>query len=156
VLDRFLPLPHYERGGVEFKLLATINQHESGVNQIIKLSDKTMVTISDDCSMKLWRTASTGAIGDKACDDDIKIDVQVSTETTTCVCSTGPKNDTIVTGCHSGNIHIHKALHINDSKSIQNAHQNLIRVLISLDSLDNRYFVSADVCGTIKVWPYNI
>ena len=100
-----MPLPHFERGGIEFKELVTVNQHESGVNQIIKLSEKTMVTISDDCSMKIWKTAATGAIGNKQCDDDIKVDVQVSTETTTCVCCTGPKNELIVTGCHSGNIH---------------------------------------------------
>ena len=32
------------------------------------------------------------------------------------------------------------------------AHNNLIRVLTSLSSLNDRYFVSADVCGFIKVW----
>ena len=32
------------------------------------------------------------------------------------------------------------------------AHNNLIRVLTSLKSLRDKYFVSADVCGFIKVW----
>ena len=122
VLDRFLPLPHYEKGGIEFRLLATINQHESGVNQIIKLNEKSLVTISDDCSMKLWKTASAGTASERGSDNELKVDVQVSTETTTCICSTGPKNDILVTGCHSGSIHLHKANNINDSKAVPNAH----------------------------------
>ena len=32
------------------------------------------------------------------------------------------------------------------------AHSNLIRVLASLSTLRNKFFVSADVCGFIKVW----
>lgn len=32
------------------------------------------------------------------------------------------------------------------------AHNNLIRVLTSLSALKHRFFVSADVCGFIKVW----
>ena len=88
------------------KLLSTITQHESGVNQIIKLSNTNLVTISDDCSLKLWKTVSTGTIGDQVSDNDIKVTQQVQTETTTCVANTGQKNDLLVTGCHSGNIHI--------------------------------------------------
>lgn len=32
------------------------------------------------------------------------------------------------------------------------AHNNLIRVLKSLSTLGDKFFVSADVCGIIKVW----
>lgn len=32
------------------------------------------------------------------------------------------------------------------------AHINLIRVACSLESLNHRYFATADVCGIIKVW----
>ena len=62
-IDRFLPLPHIERHGIELRQLTTINQHESGVNQVAKISDKQLVTISDDCSLKLWKTTSTGTVG---------------------------------------------------------------------------------------------
>mmetsp|Transcript_23938 Transcript_23938/g.36646 ORF Transcript_23938/g.36646 Transcript_23938/m.36646 type:complete len:257 (+) Transcript_23938:463-1233(+) len=155
-IDKYLPLEHIERFGVDFRQLTTISQHESGVNQIVKLSNKSLVTISDDCSMKVWRTASTGTIGDKVSDNDIKIEHQINTETTTCLCATGPKSEVLVTGCHSGNINIHKSGDIKDIKTISHAHQNLIRVLISLETLNNEYFLSADVCGTIMLWPSNI
>jgi len=115
-----------------------------------------MITISDDCSMKLWRTASTGTIGEVVSDNDLKADYQITTETTTCICQTGQHNDLIVSGCHSGNINISKLTSLNDLKTIVLAHQNLIRVVISLTSLNNLFFVSADICGTIKVWPSNI
>jgi len=103
--------------------------------------------------MKLWRTASTGTIGEQPSDNDLKVDYQVTTETTTCICLTGTNQELIVTGCHSGNIHIQKTLTFSDSRSINSAHLNLIRSIISLSSLNDEYFVSADVCGTIKVWP---
>ncbi len=32
------------------------------------------------------------------------------------------------------------------------AHNNLIRVLTSLSTLNDRFFISADVCGFVKVW----
>ena len=35
---------------------------------------------------------------------------------------------------------------------MNNAHYNLIRVIVSLEALKNRFFVSADVCGILKVW----
>jgi len=73
-IDKYLPLDHIERLGIDFRLLTTISQHESGVNQIIKLTNKTLVTISDDCSMKVWRTASTGTIGDRVPDNDMKVE----------------------------------------------------------------------------------
>ena len=38
---------------------------------------------------------------------------------------------------------------------VNNAHYNLIRVIVSLQGLKNKYFVTADVCGIIKVWTAN-
>lgn len=121
------------------------------------MSDKQVVTISDDCSMKKWKTASTGTQGEKLPpDNDIKVDQMIQTETTTCICSTGSKHEILVAGCHSGNLNLHRTSNITEQKTIYNAHLNLIRAIISLRSLGNRYFVSADVCGAIKVWPSNI
>lgn len=106
--------------------------------------------------MKMWRTVSTGTIGQKSCDNDIKCDYQTTTETTTCIGVTGINSEIVLSGCHSGNIHIGKISQLNDYKTIYNAHRSLIRVLISLTSLNHQYFISADVSGTIKVWPTNI
>lgn len=33
------------------------------------------------------------------------------------------------------------------------AHNNLMRVIVSLERLNHKYFVTADVCGIVKVWP---
>jgi len=33
------------------------------------------------------------------------------------------------------------------------AHSNLLRVIVSLERLNHRFFVTADVCGIVKVWP---
>jgi hypothetical protein len=37
-------------------------------------------------------------------------------------------------------------------EQVINAHYNLIRVIVSLKTLKDRYFVTADVCGFLKVW----
>lgn len=37
-------------------------------------------------------------------------------------------------------------------ETVNNAHYNLIRVIVSLEALKNKYFVTADVCGIVKVW----
>ena len=55
VIDKYLPIPHAERFGIQLRQVSQIDQHESGVNQIVKLSDENLVTVSDDCSMKLWK-----------------------------------------------------------------------------------------------------
>ena len=66
----------------------------------------------------------------------------------------------LIAGCHTGNILI---INNNSVKAgvaqtgvkkelVNNAHQNLIRVIVSLETLRHRFFVSADVCGIIKVW----
>mmetsp|Transcript_4420 Transcript_4420/g.7512 ORF Transcript_4420/g.7512 Transcript_4420/m.7512 type:complete len:273 (-) Transcript_4420:1885-2703(-) len=155
-MDKYLPLGHIERHGLEIRQLSTISQHESGVNQIVKLNNKQVVTISDDCSMKQWKTASTGTVGEKVSDNDMRVEHQTTTETTTCMCVTGRAMELIVTGCHSGNLNFHRSAEIKDSKCLYHAHSNLIRVLISLSGVNNEYFLSADVCGTVKVWPTDI
>ena len=48
-----------------------------------------MVTISDDCTMKIWNSKTTGAGGDQASDNDIVNIAKISTETTTCVTLSG-------------------------------------------------------------------
>jgi len=37
-------------------------------------------------------------------------------------------------------------------EQINSAHYNLIRVIVTLETLKNRYFATADVCGIVKVW----
>lgn len=76
---------------------------------------------------------------------------------------TGPfnqKHEYLVAGCHSGNILVINNNTIKPGSTLQhikkelitNGHLNLIRVVISLETLNHRFFASADVCGIIKVW----
>lgn len=58
----------------------------------------------------------------------------------------------MVAGCHSGNL-----LVINPKSkavsTVDQAHLNLVRGVVSLDYvLRGEYFISADVCGFVKVW----
>ena len=84
----------------------------------------------------------------------MRVESSLATETVTCIAVTGYKSkEILVAGCHSGNL-----LMINTSsklkkEQINSAHYNLIRVIVSLESLKNKYFVTADVCGIVKVWP---
>lgn len=94
-----------------------------------------MITISDDCSMKLWKSIKSGSASPSQADNDLKIENQVTIETTSCIGITGPKQEYIISGCHSGNIHISKVKYMNDYKTITNAHKNMIRVMLSLKSL---------------------
>lgn len=34
----------------------------------------------------------------------------------------------------------------------EGAHDHLIRVIISLDKFDHKYFATLDVCGVLKIW----
>lgn len=85
-------------------------------------------------------------------DNDLRVQHQISTETTTCICVTGKDKELLVTGCHSGNLNFYKTQDVKEHKSVYLAHTNLIRVLLSLESLGHEFFLSADVCGVIKVW----
>ena len=59
---------------------------------MLKLNEKELVTVSDDCSLKFWNATQT------------KVEMTVQTETITCLAQTGPKQDILVAGCHSGNL----------------------------------------------------
>lgn len=99
------------------------------------------MTVSDDCTLKFWQASS------------LKVDSQIMTETITCLTATGSsKKEILVAGCHSGNIILISTLTKAKKDQLNNAHYNLIRVIISLESLKHKYFVSADVCGYLKVW----
>ena len=76
----------------------------------------------------------------------------MQTETITCLVATGSRQDILVAGCHSGNFITIKTTQRSKKETLSLAHNNLIRVLTSLSTLKNKFFVSADVCGFIKVW----
>jgi hypothetical protein len=71
-----------------------------------------------------------------------------------------PRREYLVAGCHSGNLIIVSNSTVKSSSSTANikkeqitsAHLNLIRVAVSLEALKHRFFVTADVCGIVKVW----
>jgi len=128
---------------IKFVAMKSIEEHNSGVNQMLRISPKELVTVSDDCTLKFW-SATT-----------LKIESQIVTETITCIAATGGgsnKKEILVAGCHSGNLVIVSAASRTKKDCINNAHYNLIRVIVSLESLRHKYFVSADVCGIVKVW----
>lgn len=72
--------------------MKTIEEHSSGVNQMLKLNSKEILTASDDCTLKFWSTFN------------YKVDYELCSETITCVAITGQKKEIIVAGCHSGNL----------------------------------------------------
>ena len=102
------------------------------------------MTVSDDCTLKFWNSTA------------LKVEETHNTETITCIDATGPLRYLIVAGCHSGNFLIFKSKILGGKKvekeKLDNAHSNLIRVILSLSSLRDKYFLSADVSGFIKVW----
>lgn len=58
----------------------------------------------------------------------------------------------MVAGCHSGNLLMISVSSRTKKEQINNAHYNLIRVIVTLEALKNKYFVTADVCGIVKIW----
>lgn len=107
---------------------------------MLKLNDRELVTVSDDCSLKFWNAQL------------LRVELSISTETITCIVATSVRKDIIVAGCHSGNLITIRTLHRSKKEVINLAHNNLIRVLTSLTTLKDKYFVSADVCGFVKLW----
>ena len=127
----------------KFFEVKTIEEHASGINQMLKMNKDTVVTVSDDCTMKFWNIQT------------MKVEDTHQTETITCIDVTGPKQNLLVAGCHSGNFLLVRSRILGkqlDKETIENAHHSLIRVIISLRMLKDKYFLSADVCGVIKVW----
>lgn len=129
---------------IKFNYTKSIEEHSSGVNQLIKISDKELATASDDCFLKFWTS------------HNMKVEGSIPTETITCIAVTGGSNpkqkDILIAGCHSGNLLIVNVNQKNKKEQINNAHYNLIRVIVTLEALKNKYFVTADVCGIVKVW----
>ena len=83
----------------------------------------------------------------------MKVDGSLATETITCIAVTGNKNkEILVAGCHSGNFLMINTPNRVKKEQITSAHYNLIRVIVSLEALKDKYFVTADVCGIVKVW----
>ena len=75
----------------KFYEVKSIEEHQSGINQMLKLSEKELVTVSDDCTLKFWNATT------------LKVEDTQTTETITCIDSTGPLKHLLVAGCHSGN-----------------------------------------------------
>jgi WD40 repeat protein len=125
-----------EHNNLSLHQIRSFEEHQSGVNQILKLSEKKFVTCSDDCVLKFW--------------NNNKPDFDISVETITCIAKVA--GDIVIAGCHSGNL-----LVVNTKSKavspIDQAHLNLVRGIVSLDYVfKGEYFISADVCGFIKVW----
>ena len=132
-----------ERALHKFYEVRTIEEHSSGINQMLRMNKDTVVTVSDDCTMKFWNSRT------------LKVEETHQTETITCIDATGPLQHLLVAGCHSGNFLVVKSRILGrniQKETTENAHHNLIRVITSLRTLNDKYFVSADVCGFVKVW----
>ena len=39
---------------IKLQPIKSIEEHASGINQMLKLNEKELVTVSDDCSLKFW------------------------------------------------------------------------------------------------------
>lgn len=128
----------------KFVEVKTVEEHHSGINQIVCLNRDQFVTVSDDCTLKFWSTAQ------------LKVYRSHNTETITCLDFTGPGKSLLIAACHSGNLLSIKTSslmeHVLQKEFVENAHYNLIRGITSLKSLDNKFYLTADVCGFLKVW----
>lgn len=107
---------------------------------MIQINKEQLVSVSDDCTIKFWN--ATG----------MKVEEKINTETITCVAVSGQNKEMLIAGCHSGNLMIVNCSKTEKRETIENAHENLLRVVCSLSELKNRYFLSADVCGYVRAW----
>jgi len=111
---------------------------------MVRVSQRELITVSDDCFLKFWNASS------------MKVETSLPTETITCIELTGGhgkgNKDILVAGCHSGDILIISVSQRSLKETVSTAHYNLLRVIVSLESLKDRYFVTADACGVVKVW----
>jgi endonuclease YncB( thermonuclease family) len=41
---------------IKFQSVKSIEEHNSGINQMIKLGERELVTVSDDCTLKFWNS----------------------------------------------------------------------------------------------------
>ena len=111
---------------------------------MVKVGAKELITVSDDCFLKFWNVSN------------MKVEHSLPTETITCIELTGGNGkgnkDILVAGCHSGDILLISVHQRVLKETVTSAHYNLLRVIVSLESLKDRYFVTADACGVVKVW----
>ena len=121
----------------------SIEEHTSGINQMIQICADLLVSVSDDCTVKFWNSTH------------MKVDEKINTETITCCAISGLRQDLLISGCHSGNLMIINVNNTEKKETIEGAHDNLLRVVCSLATLKHRYFLTADVCGYIKAWSTN-
>lgn len=78
-IEKVIKLKHCNEK-IRFSLTKTIEEHQSGVNQLMKLNSKELVTASDDCFLKFWSTSS------------LKVEASLPSETITCIAVTGGSN----------------------------------------------------------------
>ena len=45
-----------ENNQTRFHVVKSIEEHTSGINQMLKLNEKELVTASDDCYLKFWNS----------------------------------------------------------------------------------------------------
>jgi len=137
-LQNFRKMTH-ENENFQVTALKALQEHQSGVNQL-ELYGPHMISISDDCALKLWNA------------ERLIVEDELQTETVTCFTISGPKKDILFAACHSGNLQVVSLQSFSKKETVELAHTNLIRAIATLEGLKNEYFVAADVCGGIKVW----
>jgi len=87
------PKVYHANEKIKFLPIKTIEEHSSGVNQMLRINNKDLVTVSDDCTLKFWSPKT------------LKNECSIITETITCIAATGgAKKEILVAGCHSGNL----------------------------------------------------
>lgn len=77
---------------------------------MLKLPSNTLVTVSDDCSLKFWSSIT------------FAVEHSILTETITCIAATGAKKEILVAGCHSGNLIVFSVSSKGKKEIISNAH----------------------------------
>ena len=117
-IERIVGTHQVERG--RLILANSIEEHKSGVNQIVKLSSREVVTASDDCYIKYWSLVNAPPPKNSnvhhhhsSVSTTLKADLSIPTETITCLAATGGnvikgfgslKKEYLLAGCHSGNL----------------------------------------------------
>ena len=96
---------------------------------MLLLPHNQFVTASDDCTLKFWQSST------------LSVEHSILTETITCIVATGPRKDLLVAGCHSGNLIMFSCKDKGKKEVMNRAHYNLIRVVVTLEALKNKYFV---------------
>jgi WD40 repeat protein len=99
-----------------------------------------LISVSHDFTLKVWDLAKG------------KFLENVETENINCLALSGKKFGLLIGGYPNGDFVIYDTLYREKLVTIERAHEHLIRVILSLEKLEHKYFVTLDVCGVIKVW----